>query len=91
MISTTLLFDIAPVGGGLGAILGLAFFFIFAAVAFIAYKMLKKTVKMAVRMTIVVAILLIALVGSVALLLFSSSSGGTRPARPASTTQKPTK
>jgi hypothetical protein len=90
MISTILLFDISPVGGGIGAILGLAFFFIFAAVAFIAYKMLKKTVKMAVRMTIVVAILLIALVGSVALLLFSSG-GGTRPARPAPTTQKPAK
>lgn len=85
MILTTLLFDIAPVGGGIGAIFGIAFFFIFAAIAFIAYKMLRKTVKMAVRMTIVVAILLIALVGSVALLLFSSSGGGSRPTRPTPT------
>ena len=88
MILTTLLFDIAPVGGGIGAILGLGFFFVVAAVAFITYRMLKKTVKMAVRMTIVVAILLIALIGSVALLLFSSR-GGSGPTRPTPTTQKP--
>ena len=88
MISGTLLFDLAPAGGGIGAILGIGFFFIVAAVAFIAYRMLKKTVKMAVRMTIVVAILLIALIGSVALLLFSSGGGGSRPARPTPTTQK---
>ena len=89
MILETLLFDISPVSGGIGVILGLGFFFIVAAVAFITYRMLKKTVKMAVRMTIVVAILLIALIGSVALLLFSSGSGGSRPVRPTPTTQKP--
>ena len=65
-MQTILLIELVPV-------FGVVFFLIFAAVAFIAYKMLKKTVKMAVRMTIVVAILLIALVGSIALLLFSSS------------------
>ncbi len=86
MILTNLLFDIAPVGGGIGAIVGIAFFLVLAAVAFIAYKMLKRTVKMAVRMTIVVAILLIALVGSIALLMFSSSSGGSK--RPTPTTQR---
>jgi EamA domain-containing membrane protein RarD len=87
MISGTLLFDIAPVGGGIGAIVGIGFFLILAAVAFIAYKMLKKTVKMAVRMTVVVTILLIALIGSIALLMFSSSSGGGSK-RPAPATQK---
>lgn len=90
MILTTLLFDVAPpIGGGIGAILGLGFFFIVAAIAYIVFRMLKKTVKMAVRMTIVVAILLIALIGSVALLLFSSSGGGKRPVRPTPQTQKP--
>lgn len=72
MILTTLLFDLAPLGGGLGAILGIAFFFIFAAVAFVAYKLLKRTVKMAVRMTIVVVILLIALVGSFTFVLLGT-------------------
>jgi EamA domain-containing membrane protein RarD len=87
MISETLLFDVAPVGGGIGAIVGIGFFLVLAAVAFIAYKMLKKTVKTAVRMAVVVAILAIAFVGSIALLWFSST-GGKRTSRPAPTTQK---
>ena len=77
MILTTLLVDLLPV-------FGIAFFLVFAAVAFIAYKMLKKTVKMAVRMTIVVAILLIALVGSIALLMFAGSKDSS-PTKPAPT------
>jgi len=88
MISAQLLFDVPPVGGGLGVIIGIAFFFIFAAIAFIAYKMLRKTVKMAVRMAVVVAILAIAFVGSIALLWFSTSTVK-RPERPTPTTQKP--
>jgi hypothetical protein len=76
-----LLFDVAPIGGGMGALLGLAFFFIFAVIAFVAYKMLKKTVKMAVRMAVVIAILAIAFVGSIALLWFGSGAGN-RPVRP---------
>ena len=89
MILETLLFDVAPVGGGIGAVVGIAFFLVLAAVAFIAYKMLKKTVKMAVRMTVVVAILLIALIGSIALLMFSGGSGSGK--RPVPATQKTTK
>jgi EamA domain-containing membrane protein RarD len=85
-----LIFDVAPVGGGISALLGLAFFFIFAAIAFVAYKMLKKTVKMAVRMAVVIAILAIAFVGSIALLWFGSGAGN-RPVRPVppTATQKP--
>ncbi len=77
MISAVaLFFDLAPVGtGSLGAVLGLAFFFVLVAAAFITYKMLKKTMKMAIRMTIVVAILLIALVGSFALFFLGSGTG----------------
>jgi EamA domain-containing membrane protein RarD len=78
MILTTLLIELLP-------IFGVVFFLIFAAVAFIAYKMLKKTVKMAVRMTIVVAILLIALVGSIALLMFAGSRQSSSPTKPAPT------
>jgi hypothetical protein len=84
-----LFFDIAPVGGGIGAVLGIAFFFIFAAIAFVAYKMLKRTVKMAVRMAVVIAILAIAFVGSIALLWFGTAGGGSpRPTRPAQTAPK---
>ena len=84
---TTLLFDVAPVGG-IGVFLGIAFFFILAAVAFVAYKMLRKTVKMAVRMAVVIAILAIAFIGSIAFLWFGSG-GGTRPVRPIPAPQKP--
>ena len=89
MILKTLLFDVAPVGGGLGAVLGIGFFFVFALIAFVAYKMLKRTVKMAVRMAVVIAILAVAFIGSIAFLWFGSSGGGPRPPRPAPTTQKP--
>lgn len=78
-MQTILLVELLP-------IFGVVFFLIFAAVALIAYKMLKKTVKMAVRMTIVVAILLIALVGSVALLLFASGKGAS--SKPTPTNQR---
>ena len=88
MISAQLLFDVAPIGGGIGAIVGIAFFLVLAAIAFIAYKMLRKTVKMAVRMAVVVAILAIAFVGSIALLWFSSTTVK-RTERPTPTTQKP--
>jgi phosphoglycerol transferase MdoB-like AlkP superfamily enzyme len=87
MMNTILLFDVAPVGGGIAAVFGVVFFFVLAAIAFITYRMMKKTVKMAVRMTIVVAILIIALVGSVALLLFGAG-GKKSPTRPTPTNQR---
>jgi hypothetical protein len=84
MSSTALLFDISPIGGGVGAFIGVAFFLVLAGVAVFAFMMLKKTVKMAVRMIIVAVILLVALVGGIALLMFSSGSGSPRPTPPAS-------
>lgn len=83
MISAVaLFFNFALISSTVAAALGLVFFFTLAAVAFVAYKMLKKTAKMAVRMTIVVAILLIALVGSVAFLMFAGGgkNSQTKPA-----------
>jgi hypothetical protein len=70
-----ILFDVAPFSTGVGLGVALVFFLVFAAVAFIAYKMLKKTVKMAVRMIIVAIILLIATVGGISLFYFSGSNG----------------
>ena len=75
----TIFLDVAGLGGGIGIFVGVAFFLIFAAVAFIAFKMLKKTVKMAFRMAVVAIILLIAIAGSVSFWWLSSS----RPSRPA--------
>jgi len=64
--------DIAPTGGLIATVTAAAFFLVFAGVAYVAFKALKKTAKMAIRMAIVVVILIIAVVGSVSLWYFSS-------------------
>ncbi len=73
-----MLFDISPIPAGVGVGLAAVFFLICAIIAFVAFKMLKRTVKMAVRMTIVALILLIALIGGVSLLYFNSGNGGVK-------------
>ena len=70
-------------GGEIGLIAAAAFFLIAAAVAFIAFKMLKRTVKMAFRIVVVVLILGIAAAGSIALWALSSGSTSTPASRPA--------
>lgn len=74
-----LLFDIAPVPGGVGIFAAAVFFLIFAAVAFVAFKMLKRTVKMAFRIAVVAVILAVAVAGSVALWAFSGRGSVERP------------
>lgn len=74
-----MLFDLAPSGGGLiGGIAAVAFLFLLVGVAAIAFIVLKKTLKMAFRLAIVAAILVIALAGSISLLYFSSGSSSPR-------------
>ena len=75
----TLLMDVAPIASGVGVIAAVVFFLIFLAVAFVAFKMLKRSLKMAFRVAIVVVILTIAVAGSLALWAFSSSSKAPRP------------
>jgi membrane protein implicated in regulation of membrane protease activity len=70
MSDLVLLFD-APSVGTIGAIIAAAFFLLFVGIAFVAYKALKKTAKMAIRMAVVAFILLIAVAGSVSLWYFS--------------------
>ena len=72
----TLLLDAAPVASGVGVIAAVVFFFVFLAVAFVAFKMLKRSLKMAFRIAIVVIILVIAVAGSFALWAFSLSKPG---------------
>jgi hypothetical protein len=74
MSSLAFFFDVAPSGGTIGAIVAVAFLLVLLGAAFIAFKALKKTVKMAFRMAIVGVILLIAVVGSVSLWYFSSDA-----------------
>ena len=68
-----LFMDASPIGGGVGIFAAVVFLLIFLAVAFIAFKMLKRTVKMAFRIAIVVVILAVAVAGSIALWAFSTA------------------
>lgn len=72
--------DVAPSGGMIGAIVAVSFFLVFLGVAWVAFKALKKTAKMAFRMIVVAVILLIAVVGSISLWYFSS--GGSPKLKP---------
>jgi dolichyl-phosphate-mannose--protein O-mannosyl transferase len=78
------LFDVAPIAASSPVGIGVAivFFLVFAVIAFIAFKMIKRTVKMAIRMVIVGIILLIAIIGSIALLLFTNQSSSGDKGRP---------
>ncbi len=67
----TLLF-LVPSSGVIGAIVAAAFFLVFSGTAYVAFKALAKTAKMAVRMMIVVVILVIAVVGSISLWYFTA-------------------
>jgi apolipoprotein N-acyltransferase len=69
-----MMLDIAPSGGVIGAVVAISFFLVLAGAAYIAFKALKKTVKMAIRMVIVAVILVIAVVGSISLWYFSSDA-----------------
>ena len=73
-----LFLDIGPVGGTVGVFAAVALFFALLAAAFIAYKLLKRTVGMAVRLLVVAIILAVAFFGSISLLYF----GGKPSPRP---------
>ncbi len=75
----------AQMSSGVGAVAAGAFFLVAAAVAFIAFKMLKKTVKMAFRIVVLILILGIAAAGSIALWALSSGSSSKPAQRPART------
>ena len=72
-----LLFDIAPeVIGGSGIVAGAVFLLVSLAAAFVAFKLLKRSVKMALRIAVVAVILVIAVAGSVALWAIESKPSG---------------
>ena len=68
------LLDIAPSGGMVGALVAGAFFLLLLGTAYVAFRALKKTAKMAVRMIVVLVILAIAVAGSLSLWWFSSDA-----------------
>ena len=73
-----LFLDMAPLGGGLAIFGGVAFLLGLAAVALVAFFLLRKTLKMGFRLTIVGVILAIAIAGCVSFWWLGSS----RPKRP---------
>ena len=73
-----ILLDVAPVAGGAGIVAGVGFLLVFLAIAFLAFRLLKRSVKMAVRMIIVAVIIGVALAGSAYFFL----SGSGKPQRP---------
>ena len=81
------LFDIGPPGGEIGAIAGLAFFLICIAVAFIAFRLLKKTFKLALRIIVVFVILAIGLIGTMVWFYIGTGRGPARPQRPPAVTR----
>lgn len=76
-----LLFDIGPPGGSIGIGIMIAGFFVLAAIAYVVFRLLRKTVRIAFRLAIVAAILIIGLIG--AMMFFYLGSGSGTPVRPA--------
>lgn len=78
----TLLLDMAPVGGGVAIIAAVAFLFVFLAAAFVVFKLLRKTVKMAFQVVIVAIIVAIAVSGSIFLVAVGTSKSPRATPRP---------
>lgn len=75
---TLFLMDITPELGTTGVAAIVGFLLLFVAVAYIAFRLLKRTVRMALRMAIVAVILLVALAGSI-YIYWSKTSYTPRP------------
>jgi hypothetical protein len=81
------LFQGAPEGAGTGIFLGLTFFAVLSVIAFLAFWMLRKTLKMAFRMLMVGVILLIAIAGAIAFFALGVGGGKDAPSLRPKTSQ----
>jgi len=68
-----MLLDIAPEAGAVGIAAGVGFFLVALAVAYIAFRLLRRTMKMAFRLAVVAVILVVAAAGSMTILWYSKS------------------
>lgn len=75
-----ILFYLAVDISTMGVIVAMSFFLVFLGVAYVAWKALKKTAKMAFRLAVVGVILAIAIAGSASLWYFSG--GGSPKLKP---------
>lgn len=83
-----LLFDVGLPGETTAMIAGVGFFFILAAAAYVLFRIMRKTVKMAFRMAMVVTFLFVFVVGGIAVYWFSSGSSSRPTPRPGPTRQR---
>ena len=83
-----LLFDIGLPGGTTAIIAGVGFFFILAAAAYVLFRVMRKTVRMAFRMAMVVTFLFVFVVGGIAIYWFSSGSSSRPTPRPGPSRQR---
>lgn len=83
----TILFDIGPPGGAIGLAAAAGFLLIAMAVAYVVFRMLRKSVKMALRLAIVMVILVVAFVGTMAFIYMGSGGSGSK-GRPAPSRQR---
>lgn len=77
-----LLFDVGVPGATTAIIAGAGLFFILAASAYVLFRILRKTVRMAFRMAMVVTFLFVFVVGGIALYWFNAGSSSKSPPRP---------
>ena len=76
-----LLFDVGVPGGTTTLIAGVGLFFVLAAAAYVTFRIMRKTVKMAFRMAMVVTVLFTFVVGGIALYWFGTGAAS-KPTRP---------
>ena len=79
-----LLFDVGVPGGTTTLVAGVGLFFILAAAAYVMFRIMRKTVKMAFRMAMVVTVLFTFVVGGIAIYWFGAGTAS-KPARPQKT------
>lgn len=79
----TMFLDLSPTPGGIGVFAAVATLLVFVGAAILAFKLLKRTVKMAFRMAIVAFILLIGLAGTIFFYAVGTAEKPGREARPA--------
>jgi tetrahydromethanopterin S-methyltransferase subunit D len=76
-----LFFDVGVPGGTTTIIAGVGLFFIFAAAAYVMFRILRKSVKMAFRMAMIVTVLFTFVVGGIAVYWFGTGTAS-KPTRP---------
>lgn len=81
----TFLFDVGVPGGTTMIIAWVGFVFILVAAAYVMFRLLRKTVKMAFRMAMVVTFLFVFVVGGIATYWFATGSSNRPAQRPGPT------